>query len=250
MSTLPPHPLDDLTLGTLKTKALIDTLPNCTAGYHSDLARQSYDTNLQRVYSDLEKVILRIEMHPIHREHDDEDRLSLEIVNLLHFLHHNASHDTSFSGNCDICIEETHQGFRFLAEAKFDYSNTHIMEGFRQLADRYATRAFKDGGLLIYCREGKSADVLQKWKRYLNRKENRTKEFSLNFTSNIGSNFFETTHNSKSTGEIFTVRHIVVALKDVASDKSARKKKKCSHTCVNCCPSHHPDPDSMLEYHI
>ncbi|RSD31957.1 hypothetical protein [Vibrio pectenicida] len=248
MNTSPPNPLDALTLGAINTGVFRDTLPNCTAGYQSDLARQGYNTNLQRVYADLERIIQRVEMHPIHREHDDEDRVSLEIVNLLHFLHHNASHDTSFSGNCDICIEETHQNFRFLAEAKFDYSNTHIMEGFRQLADRYATRAFKDGAVLIYCRKENSADVLRKWKTYLSKKENKSKEFSLNFTSNNGSNFFETTHNSKATGEIFTVRHIFIALKDVASDKSARKKKKCNHTCANCCPAHHPD--SLLENHI
>ncbi|TOO24383.1 hypothetical protein CGH39_26715, partial [Vibrio parahaemolyticus] len=75
-----------------------DTLPNCTAGLHSDLARQDYNQNLVRVYNDLEQVIQRLEMHPIHREHDTEDRITIELVNLLHFLNHAATHDTSFSG--------------------------------------------------------------------------------------------------------------------------------------------------------
>ncbi|MBY8034706.1 hypothetical protein KW481_14245 [Vibrio fluvialis] len=243
-------PYGSLTLAQVESGFFKDTLPNCTAGLHSDLARQDYNQNLVRVYNDLEKVIQRLEMHPIHREHDTEDRITIELVNLLHFLNHAATHDTSFSGNCDICIEESQQNFRFLAEAKIDYSTTHIMEGFRQLSDRYGTRAFKDGALLIYCKENNSSEMLSKWKQYLSRKENKSPEFSVNFTTNVGDNYFETTHNSKATGQIFTVRHIVIALKDVASDKSARRKKKCNHTCVNCCPSHHPDPDSLLDYHI
>ncbi|QJY40933.1 hypothetical protein HND97_03635 [Vibrio cholerae] len=180
-------PYGSLTLAHVESGFLKDTLPNCTAGLQSDLTRQDYNQNLVRVYNDLEKVIQRLEMHPIHREHDTEDRITIELVNLLHFLNHEATHDTSFLGTVIYALKNLSKT-AVLNEAKIDYSTTHIMEGFRQLSDRYGTRAFKDGALLIYCKENNSSEILSKWKQYLSRKENKSPEFSVNFTTNVGDN--------------------------------------------------------------
>lgn len=233
--------LTDIEDGALKVE-----LPSCTLGLQSDIARKKYSTYLDLVHSNLDRIINRIEMHPIHREHDTEDRTSLEIVNALRFMDLPADHEASYGGNCDICINDC-DNFIWLGEAKIDYSNTHLMEGFRQLSDRYATGDIRDGGLLIYCKDKAPHEVIKSWKNYLTQNI-RKKEFSLNLIES-GHNYFITEHNHKSSGHIFTVKHIAISLFDVASDKSARAKKSCSHTCEKCCPA---VPPTLLEpeFHI
>lgn len=218
--------------------------PNTAVALQSDLAMGDYDKQLKHLHSNLDKIISRIELHPMHREHDTEDRTSIEIVNLLRFLSHAAEHESSYGGNCDICVNENDE-FIWLGEAKIDYNNPHIMEGFRQLSDRYAKGDVRDGGLLIYCKSNTAKHALDGWRKYLSNKENRTKEYGITFTDK-GKNFFITQHTNRATGEIFTVKHMTISLLDTATDKSARSRKKCSHSCEQCCPAVKPQPSATL----
>lgn len=230
--------LEDIENGMLKR-----SFPSASIGLQSDMARHKYESNLQLLSSDLQRIVSRIELHPIHREHDSEDRTSVEIVNGLRLLNHTAEHEASYGGNCDICVNEDDK-FIWLGEAKIDYNNTHIMEGFRQLSDRYANGDIRDGGLLIYCKNDTPQNVLASWRKYLENKENRSNEYGLTFTEDAGHNYFVTEHLNRSTGTIFTVKHMVISLFDAATDKSARKKKKCSHSCEQCCPTVSPANDA------
>lgn len=228
-------PYLQLPLSSVENGSLRRALPNCTIGLQSDLAKENYQSYLDDLYIKIDKVIDRIEMHPIHREHDSEDRTSIEIVNALRYLNFPAEHEASYGGNCDICINDQEE-FIWLGEAKIDYSNTHIMEGFRQLVDRYASGAIRDGGLFIYCKDNAPKVVIDNWKSYLRQKDNKTKEYSVRFLDDSGKNYFITEHFHKSSRQIFRVKHIAISLYDVATDKSAKKKKKCTHTCDQCCP--------------
>jgi len=210
--------------------------PNASSGIQSDIARTKYNTFIEQLYKDLDKIFSRVAFHPIHRERDNEDRTSIEIVNILRFLHYPAEHEAAYGGNCDVCINKDDE-YIWLGEAKIDYNNTHIMEGFRQLVDRYATdKIMRDGGLIIYCKNNAPKDVIDSWRAYLEDKDNKSKEYSLNFDE-VGHDYFVTSHYHKSSKKVFTVKHMAVSLFDTASDKSARNKKRCSHSCEKCCPS-------------
>lgn len=233
--------LPDLTLGDIGSGKYKAFFPNCTTGLQTDNARQSYDEYFNLIYSTLDRIKDRIEMHPIHREHDTEDRITVEIANAFRFLNIPADHDSCYGGNCDIVINELNDQYLWLAEAKIDYDNTHIMEGFRQLVDRYATASNnqKDGALLIYCKDSPKFEVLDSWKKYLRNKDQKSQEYSVNLVYECD-DYFITKHNHKSKGKVFNVRHIPISLFDPSSDKSARAKKRCSHLCDKCCSAVRP----------
>ena len=149
-------------------------------------------------------------------------------------------HEASYGGNCDITCNFQNK-YLWLAEAKIDYDNGHIMQGFRQLVDRYITSSEiqKEGALVIYCKDKVTHEVLTGWKKYFFDKDNKHNEYSINFDSD-GSNYFITSHFHKATSKNLKIKHIVVSLFDGATDKSAMKKKNCSHSCVKCCPAIKP----------
>ncbi|KXO13295.1 hypothetical protein AKG98_3517 [Moritella sp. JT01] len=215
-------------------------LPNATAAFQSEMSKGSFTSFINNIHSLLDKIVQRIELHPIHREHDTEDRTTIEIVNALNFLGETCEHEASYGGNCDITSNYQNR-YLWLAEAKIDYSNTHIMEGFRQLVDRYSTasRIQKQGSLLIYCKDKAPHEVLKAWKKYFFDKDSSSKEYSINLDSENDRSFV-TSHRHHQSDKVFVVKHEVISLFDNATDKSARKKKKCAHTCLKCCPASSP----------
>lgn len=216
-------------------------LPNATASLQSELSKESFESFISNMYSQLNKIIQRIELHPIHREHDTEDRTTIEIVNGLNFLGERCEHEASYGGNCDISCNFQNK-YLWLAEAKIDYNNMHIMQGFRQLVDRYITSSEIqiEGTLVIYCKDKVPHEALNAWKKYLFNKDNKSKEYSVNFESEY-SNYFVTSHFHKTTNKMLNIKHIVISIFDGATDKSAVKKKNCSHSCIKCCPATHPN---------
>lgn len=226
--------LSRLSLSDLNDGSIKQMYPNASFGIQSDLAQKDYESYLNHLYECLDKIFTRISFHPIHRENDSEDRTSLEIINILRFLRFPAEHESSYGGNCDIVINRDDE-FIWLGEAKKDTGNHHIMEGFRQLVDRYATnKIMKDGALLIYCRNNPPSDVIAAWEKYLKKKENQTGEYSINFLDS-GHDYFITSHFHKANKTLFTVKHIAISFYDVSSDRSARAKKKCNSSCEKCC---------------
>lgn len=231
--------LENMMLAQVENGSLSYFLPNCTLGLQRDLYGKDYDTFIKSIDETLDLIINRIDMHPHLRARDTEDRTTLEIVNAFRFTGITAEQDAYYNGNCDFSIN-FRDNYVWLGEAKLDTSNTHIMEGFRQLVDRYATgsKVQKEGALIIYCRSSSPAVVLSNWRAYLKGKENEHSEYSINFQEEIlfsGARHFYTTHKHKSSGQVFKVKHITVSLHDVASDKSAKTRKKCNRSCSICC---------------
>ncbi|ABS08237.1 MULTISPECIES: hypothetical protein [Shewanella] len=231
--------LEQMTLEQVENGSLNLWLPNCTLGLQRDLYGRDYDSFINCIYETLDLIISRIDMHPHLRARDSEDRTTLEMVNAFRFTGILAEQDAYYNGNCDFSIN-FRDNFVWLGEAKLDNSNTHIMEGFRQLVDRYVTgsKVQKEGALLIYCRLSNPTEVLQKWRDYLLQKETEESEYSIRFLEDPleeGARYFYTVHRHKSSGQLFKVKHLTVSLHDVASDKSAKTRKNCSHSCLKCC---------------
>lgn len=228
--------LSELHLGNLEM-----LLPNATAAIQSELSKESFKAFIDNTYRLLDKVIGRIELHPIHREHDSEDRTTVEIVNALNFLGESWEHEASYGGNCDISSNFQNK-YLWLGEAKIDYRNSHIMEGFRQLVDRYvaASTISREGALLIYCKDELPETVLAKWKKYFIHADNVTDEYSINIEDE-SERYFITSHYHRSSQKILRVKHMVISLFITATDKSAVKRKTCSHRCEQCCKEPRPE---------
>jgi len=129
--------------------------------YNYEIYQQAKEANnlefeydfIRVLYEDIDKVIAQIQENPELRQNDTEDRLTIDIVNQLHILGYNASHDTKIGGHVDITVRKN--GFLWLGEAKIYRDNTYLWEGFTQLTTRYSIGDSNQehGGLLIYIRD-------------------------------------------------------------------------------------------------
>ncbi|WP_244262842.1 hypothetical protein [Shewanella frigidimarina] len=230
---LPNQILERTSLKELLDGDLEMLLPNATASIQSELSKSNFDEFINNTYSLLDKIIGRIELHPIHREHDSEDRTTIEIVNAFNYLGERLEHEASYGGNCDLTSNFQNK-YLWLGEAKIDYSNAHIYQGFRQLCDRYlmASKMSKQGALLIYCKSKNIAEVISSWKTYF--KRSAQTEYSISIEEE-GNGYFITNHFHKPTQQNLKIKHMAISLFISASDKSAVKRKPCLHSCPQCC---------------
>jgi len=180
------------------------------------------DDLIRNLYKDIDQVISQIQKNPELREKDTEDRLTIEIVNLLRSLGHEASHETKMGGHADIAVIKN--DFLWLGEAKIYKDNYYLWEGFLQLVTRYSIGDYnqENGGLLIYIRDKDASSIMQKWQNYLIKKS--LPDFSLR-PCKMRSLAFISTHKHERSGQPFHVRHIPVMLHFDPKDKSGRSRK-------------------------
>jgi HEAT repeat protein len=180
------------------------------------------DALIRNLYKDIDKVIFQIQENPGVRQQDNEDRLTIEIVDQLRSLGHEASHDTKIGGHVDIAVKKN--DFLWLGEAKIYKDNNYLWEGFQQLVTRYSTGDSnqENGGLLIYIRDEDASSIMQKWQKYLSEKS--LPDFSLR-SCKMRSLAFISTHKHERSGQAFHVRHIPVMLHFDPKDKSGRGRK-------------------------
>ena len=184
-------------------------------GFDNDLIRN--------LYKDIDKVISQIQENPGVRQQDNEDRLTIEIVDQLRSLGHEASHDTKIGGHADIVVRKN--DFLWLGEAKIYKDNNNLWEGFQQLLTRYSTGDSnqENSGLLIYIRAQKDASsIMQKWQKYLLGQS--LPELSVR-PCKMRRLAFISTHKHERSGQPFHVRHIPVMLLFDPKDKSGRDRK-------------------------
>jgi HEAT repeat protein len=182
------------------------------------------DALIRNLYKDIDKVIFQIQENPELRQEDNEDRLTIEIVNLLRNLGHEASHETKIGGNVDIVIRKN--DFLWLGESKiYRGNNNYLWEGFLQLVTRYSTGDSnqENGGLLIYIFKKDASSIMQNWQNYLIKQS--LPDFSLR-PCKMKNLAFISTHKHERSGQAFHVRHIPVMLHFDPKDKSGRSRKK------------------------
>ncbi|EMV1762024.1 hypothetical protein PO360_03635 [Enterobacter ludwigii] len=205
----------------LKMAAKLDPM---AARFLSRLECDTYDKFILMLYKDIEATLALIEKTASLRQNDGEDRLSIEIINILIGAGYLASHDQYINGHSDIVV--SFNSFTWIGEAKIHSSYDYLMEGFMQLCDRYSTGNENDceGGLIFYIKGNNALEVVEKWKADLiTRNVAGLKTFRCNNRKNLS---FYSTHTHSKSGLIYKVRHFGVILGFNPTDKSARIAKK------------------------
>ncbi|WMU74628.1 hypothetical protein OQ483_09605 [Enterobacter bugandensis] len=205
----------------LKIAAKFDPM---AARFLSRLECDTYDKFIMMLYKDIEFILALIEKTASLRQDDGEDRLSIEIINILIGAGYLASHDQYINGHSDIVV--SFNSFTWIGEAKIHSSYDYLMEGFMQLCDRYSTGNEDDceGGLIFYIKGNNALEVVERWKADLiTRNVPELKTFNCNNRKNLS---FYSTHTHSKSGLPYKVRHFGVILGFNPTDKSARGAKK------------------------
>ncbi|TBR58390.1 hypothetical protein B4U84_20945 [Westiellopsis prolifica IICB1] len=183
-----------------------------------------FENNFIKIfYKDIDKVIYQIQENPELRQKDTEDRLTIEIVNLLCNLGYDASHEPKIGGHVDLAVRTS--DFVWLGEAKKYRDNNYLWEGFQQLTTRYSSGDSNqaNGGLLIYISDEDASSIMEKWQNYLLKKN--LPNYSV-IPCKMRSLAFISTHRHQRSGQPFHVRHIPVMLHFDPKDKSGRRRKE------------------------
>jgi hypothetical protein len=204
-------PLDGLTLGQLKLFAEQFGLSG-VAGSIRRATASTYEQFTETLYSDLNEVVLSFQENPELRRNDGEDRLTIEIVNVLRGMGYNAGHETKIGGHTDLSVRGKNN-YLWIGEAKIHSSYDYLFQGFQQLCTRYATGDVNQdsGGLIIYITKNKSSSkVITTWRERLSRYG--LDGLEINSCPKRPDFEFNSTHMLERTGTPFKVKHIGVSL--------------------------------------
>lgn len=204
-------PLDGLTLGQLKLFAEQFGLSG-VAGSIRRATASTYEQFTETLYSDLNDVVLSFQENPELRRNDGEDRLTIEIVNVLRGMGYNAGHETKIGGHTDLSVRGKNN-YLWIGEAKIHSSYDYLFQGFQQLCTRYATGDVNQdsGGLIIYITKNKnSSKVITTWKERLS--GYGLDGLEINSCPKRPGFEFDSTHILERTGTPFKVKHIGVSL--------------------------------------
>lgn len=164
---------------------------------------------LDRLYQELNVIIRNLERTSAVRQNDGEDRITLDIVLLLHQAGYNVTHDGYVNGHADISV--TQDEFMWIGEAKVHDEYEWLFKGLRQLLNRYATGRADGSGLLIYIKGQNASQVLAEWRQRLV----AAGECALKFTEDADSTerlVFWSTHTHASSGLDIKTKHLGVSL--------------------------------------
>ncbi|MCP9308678.1 hypothetical protein [Zymomonas mobilis] len=154
----------------------------------------------------IERAIRQLIMNKQHKQNLNEDKITIEIIDMLKCSGVPAQHDTEIGGHTDISIS-IRDDFLWLGEAKLWKGATYILGGFNQLFTRYSTGIPKQnrGGILIYFYDKNAKSFMEKWKEKL------SKEKTVDCGEIDGLNFCSE-HQHKSTGLPFYIKHFAIPL--------------------------------------
>lgn len=187
-----------------------------------ELSRPSYDEFCCDVEEHLIDAILNLEQHKSIFYKLGEDQLSTVILTWLKGAGLDAEHDSNRNGHVDLLVKSGR--FNWLGEAKLDKGPAYVMEGFRQLCDRYADgNSFSSkGAVIIYTDKQSKMDFLDGWMEHLV----SNYEMAVSRHPRCLQTLSEvTSHVHSATGLNYQVRHFPVSMYYKPTDKSARKSK-------------------------
>lgn len=210
-------------------EAIQDHMPTA-GGFPSRVlaADRGYDVWLLQLYSDIENIIKeKIRPMASYMQDYQEDWFNLEIASSLKLLGYLASHDSWTNGHPDILVEST-KGFKWIGESKIHSSYEYLLEGFRQLCERYSSGLDNEneGAVLIITKNSSIKTLMEKWREKLI-------SDSYYYTNGIKAEdldadklFFRSIHPHSVSGTSFTVKHIPISILFNPTDKSGRNRKK------------------------
>ncbi|WP_392563683.1 hypothetical protein RHO13_10350 [Orbus wheelerorum] len=176
------------------------------------LTCKTYDKFIKELYTNLERIICRLEQNKKVRSEDGEDRITEEVLSYLAGCGYDATHDTTHGGgHCDLVVKINN--FTWLGEAKIHKDYDYLMKGFHQLSSRYATGTdfCSQGSLLVYCFNKDAVSVVNEWKTRLKLSYNENC-ISAEICDYRSSFSFYSTHKHESSGIDYKVKHIFVVL--------------------------------------
>lgn len=170
---------------------------------------EDYDEFIENLYIDIDQIIKRIQENPEVRQYDSEDRLTVDIKDMLSSMGYKASHDEKIGGHADLVVRK--KDYVWIGEAKKHNDYPWLWKGFNQLTTRYTTGDTNqnNGGLLIYVFRKNANLVMTKWQEFLTTQNlpdyrwEPCKKRELAFFSN---------HTHDKSGLPFRVRHMPILL--------------------------------------
>lgn len=198
--------MEHLSLGEMKNLGEINPI---LANFAARLLVKTYDEFIEILYKDIDDIISRIQENPELRQNDSEDRITIDIVNQLHVMGYNASHDSKIGGHTDISVKKSN--FLWIGEAKIYYDYGWLWKEFLQLVTRYSTgdSTQKDGGILVYIKVPNTKKIMENWKKFL--LEKNLSEYSEK-TCHLKDLSFFSQHTHEKSGMLFQIRHMPVML--------------------------------------
>lgn len=162
---------------------------------------------ISRLYLELSSIIRDIEQSAQYRQNDSEDRITVDIVHMLHRAGYDASHDTDSRGHIDLRVKSG--TFIWLGEAKIHRDYNWLLDGLKQLHTRYSTGREDGSGLLIYIKGSNAKAVMDEWRKRLE----AGNECNLKETSDDSEKLtFWSLHQHEGSGLDITTKHIGVSL--------------------------------------
>ncbi|WP_311747687.1 hypothetical protein [Proteus vulgaris] len=219
--------LENLSIGEL---ALIEKNMPEIGGFPSRvLALQNgYQSWTERLYKDLNQIIKDVIFPSAsYRQNDKEDRFNLDIAGALKMMGYQASHDRWNNGHPDIYVESPGYGYKWSAESKIHSDYKYLLEGFKQICERYSSGFSNEdtGAILIITKNVDIKSLMEKWQELLSQDEDyKRKKVTVSKCDN--SYCFTSKHTHSVSGTTFDVRHIPISIKFNPIDKSARNRKQ------------------------
>lgn len=185
---------------------------------------QTYDNFCDLVESTLLSVALEIERNKALYCKLGEDQLTGIMSIGMKMAGFDSEHDTYRNGHADILIRDDSKRFEWIGEAKLDNGPAYLMEGFRQLCDRYSdgNPNSSRGGLIIYTEKQNKKTLILNWIDHVS----SNYETNIDCTENCPLTLTaRTQHEHTATGVLYRIRHIPVSLYYKPTDKGARGQK-------------------------
>jgi len=182
----------------------------------------SYDSFCDLVENKVLDIALELERNkPLYHEMG-EDQLTGIFVICLKTSGLDADHDTYRNGHVDLLVKSGR--YEWMGEAKLDNGPAYLMEGFRQLSDRYTdgNPTSSRGGLLIYTQKQNKTVLMDTWLAHVSGNYEVPVECVERCQETLSS---RTKHTHNATGIDYKIRHIAVSLYYKPTDKSARSSK-------------------------
>ncbi|WP_156996891.1 MULTISPECIES: hypothetical protein [unclassified Pseudomonas] len=182
----------------------------------------AYDDYCSRVESAILEGIFHFENNKPHFKDFGEDALTVVLVFGLSMKGFTADHDNYRNGHCDLVVKEGL--YEWHGEAKLDTGPGYVMEGFRQLCDRYSPGGptSNRGGLIIYTKKRDKLKILKVWAARI------VKDYEVVVTLlDLCSNTLtaKTVHKHAASGLDYKVRHLPISFYHKPTDKSAKNRK-------------------------
>lgn len=216
-----------LTLADVERMKNHPNTKSCIIEYETDVTGkpQPYSDFVTRINDELDAVVSKLEQARDYYNKQSEDFLTNFICGLLQQKSINATHGDYSSGETDLKI--THGPYEWIGEAKWWEQDENAFEGMRQLSERYScgsNNGKSNGGILLYNRTGNAADKLERLQSLYMSKGAEFSNIKVS-SDNKCSLSFNTEHHHSASGLPYSVRHKLINLYHVPTDKSARNRK-------------------------